>query len=339
MATPRKEQYSGCLIGQALGDALGFNVEGYAPDVSSRYVTQVIQAGKAAQYGRKPFRFGQYTDDTQLARELIQSYLSVKGFDPVDYAARINAIFSEGRIVGAGSTTKEAAQRLAEGVEWRKAGTPAPYAGNGSAMRAAPIGLFFWSSPTRLIAAAHDQGRITHHDSRSAAGSVTIAGAVSLALQSNRYETPIDPEAFLNQLSEWAMALSLSFAESLHRLKQWLALPPEDAAGPISQDGIVPGQENPNWQGISPFVVSSVLWSLYAFLRTPDDYMETICTAIGVGGDTDSTAAMAGAVSGAYLGIEHLPDDLAPMVNDRGTWGYMQLVNLADDLYDLVVGT
>jgi ADP-ribosylglycohydrolase len=44
-----------------------------------------------------------------------------------------------------------------------------------------------------------------------------------------------------------------------------------------------------------------VLWSLYSFLRSPEDYWETVCTAIAVGGDVDTTAAMAGAVSGAYL--------------------------------------
>ena len=53
-----------------------------------------------------------------------------------------------------------------------------------------------------------------------------------------------------------------------------------------------------------------MLWSLYAFLRSPDDYWETICTAIGVGGDTDTMAAIAGAISGARLGVAALPADL-----------------------------
>jgi poly(ADP-ribose) glycohydrolase ARH3 len=76
-------------------------------------------------------------------------------------------------------------------------------------------------------------------------------------------------------------------------------------------------------------VTTSVLWSLYSFLRTPEDYWETICTAIAVGGDVDTTAAMAGAISGTYLGLEAVPSHLARQLNDQETWGFDELVELA----------
>jgi ADP-ribosylglycohydrolase len=82
-------------------------------------------------------------------------------------------------------------------------------------------------------------------------------------------------------------------------------------------------------------VVPSVLWSLYAFLRSPDDYWETIRTAIAVGGDVDTTAAMAGAISGAHLGLDALPDGLARAVHDQGTWGFGDLVALAHECHEL----
>ncbi len=73
-------------------------------------------------------------------------------------------------------------------------------------------------------------------------------------------------------------------------------------------------------EGISLFVTSSVLWALYSFLRSPDDYWETILTAIAVGGDVDATAAMAGAIAGARLGPAAIPTQLTPHIHDRGTW-------------------
>jgi ADP-ribosylglycohydrolase len=88
-------------------------------------------------------------------------------------------------------------------------------------------------------------------------------------------------------------------------------------------------------RGRSPFVTTSVLWSLYSFLRSPKDYWETICTAIAVGGDVDTTAAMAGAISGAYLGLDAIPRRWTPRVTDRGTWGYDELVELAHCCYRL----
>ncbi len=104
------------------------------------------------------------------------------------------------RVVGGGWATAEAAARLTAGVSWQHSGTPPPNAGNGSAMRAGPIGLMFYDEPDRLIAAATDQGRITHADRRCSAGAVAIAGAVALVLR----EDAVEPKAFLAQLAEWA---------------------------------------------------------------------------------------------------------------------------------------
>ena len=104
---------------------------------------------------------------------------------------------------------------------------------------------------------------------------------------------------------------------------------------PISQAGVDPEFGPLDRPGISPFVVGSVLWSLYAFLRTPDDYWETICTAIAVGRDVDTTGAMAGAIAGARLGLHAIPSHLAHLLNDHGEWGYDQLADLADRAYQL----
>lgn len=327
---PRAEQFSGCLMGQCLGDALGFLVEGYPPEICRQYVNEVLKAGRAGERGRGWFPFGQYTDDSQLARELLQSYVECQKFEPSDYARRIAAIFTEGRIVGQGFATAQAAWRLEQGIPWQEAGASPPSAGNGSAMRSGSIGLLFFDAPRQLIQAAHDQGRITHKDRRCSAGAVTIAGAVALALQSES----IEPRCFLAQLREWAGTIEGSVASGIQQLIEWVSLQPADAVNFIAKAGVAPGYSD-GWEGISPFVTSSVLWSLYSFLQTPDDYWETICTAIAVGGDVDTTAAMAGAISGAYLGLEAIPAHLARQLTDRGTWGFAELVELSHECYKM----
>ncbi len=398
MALPRRDQYGGCLIGQCLGDALGFPVEGYPPEICRQYIDEVLQVPDSLP-GRDPFGFGQYTDDSQLARELIQSYVECRRFDPADYAQRIASIFRENRIVGRGRATEAAANRLIKGLAWDRAGTPPPSAGNGSAMRAAPIGLMFFDDTDALCQAAHDQGRITHIDRRCSAGAVAIAGAVALALNGE----PIDPETFLLWLSQWVASVELSLtpkkpdfdmgalkrneippavyrqklmeiiggdyqapgpvdakqdhdesfmpqsgdnlpdqadntprtlASYILNLTEWLPLGEEDAAWQISKAGLGDADTG-GWQGISPFVISSVLWSLYSFLKTPTDYVATIRCAIAVGGDVDTTAAMAGAISGAYLGLDAIPVQFARHLNDQGTWQYNELVELAWQCYDV----
>jgi len=329
---PHKDQFSGCLIGQCLGDALGFAVEGFSPKACERYVEDILKTGKAGEFGHWPFPFGQYSDDSQLARELMQSYVACRKFDPEDYAERIKMIFIEKRIVAFGYSTKEAAKRLCQGISWEESGAPPPSAGNGSAMRAAPIGLFFFDNPQMLIQAAHAQGRITHKDPRCSAGAVAISGAVALLLQGKL----INPESFISSLADWVVAIEPDFATELFKLKKWILIPPEEAVSFISRAGLDADYiDEDGWQGISPFVISSVLWSLYSFLRTPDDYWETICTAIAVGGDVDTTAAMAGAISGAYLGIGAVPSHLTNYLTDRGAWKFDELVELAHKCYEI----
>jgi ADP-ribosylglycohydrolase len=258
----------------------------------------------------------------------MQSFAACRGFDAADYGRRIGAIFSENRIVGRGRATEQAAQRLAAGVPWSEAGTPAPSAGNGSAMRAGPVGLLY--SGDDLVATAHDQGRITHADARCSAGATAIAGGVALALE----PAAIEAGKFVARLVKLCRGLDAGFADCLKQLPAWLELPPAEAVAPIARAGLAADYDAP-WPGISPFVVPSVIWSLYAFLRTPEDYWAAISTAIAVGGDVDTTAAMTGAMSGARVGLEALPP-LARQVHDQGTWDYDDLVALAGECHALV---
>jgi len=334
MSLPREGQFIGCLVGQCLGDALGFLVEGRLPEACRHYVDEILKKDEGRLELAAGPRFGQYSDDGQLARELLQSYVSCRRFDPSDYAKGIAAIFMENRIVGRGHATSEAAWRLASGVSWEEAGSPSPYAGNGSAMRAGPIGLIFFDEPERLIRAAHDQSRITHQDLRCSAGAVAIAGAVALALRA----VTIEPARIVSTLSDWTRELDPILSNALkHQMQGWIQLPPEDAADQIPSVGLEPD----NWderKNISPFVTTSVLWSLYSFLRAPDDYWKAICTAIGVGGDVDSTASMTGAISGAKVGLDGMPQDLARCLRDFGTWQYGDLVDLARESYSIRMG-
>lgn len=326
-----KDKFTASFIGLCLGDALGFPVEGYPPAICERYVSQFLMTGLAGQWNHYPYPFGQYSDDGQMTRTLIESLTASKTFDPADIASRLAQLFESKKVIGQGRSTQEAVQRLIHGVSWKNAGTLPPTAGNSSTVRAVAIGLYYCHQPEKMIQAASDQSWITHQDPRCLAGSITIAGATAMALQTDK----IEAQTFINQLIKWTQDTSSEFSDHLGHLSTWLALTPEEAAVKIARVGIDDTYQD-NWHGISPFVVSSVLWSLYAFLKHADDYWDTICTAIAAGGDTDTTAAMAGGISGAYLGEDHLPGHLVTKLDDQGRWSYDQLVVLIEELYELV---
>ena len=321
---PLADRLAGALLGQALGDALGFVVEAEPPDVAAGYVRDWLRAGRAGDRAHPFFSFGQYSDDTQLARELLLSLRDAGGWDPAAFARRVAALFAAGRDVGAGAGTRGAALRLLAGASWREAGTPAPYAGNGSAMRVAALGVLYGASPAALRQAAVEQSRVTHQDPRCAAAAVAIAGAAALAGRPG----PVVRVHFLEQLSVWVEEVDRETADVVRGLERWADLPPDEAARHVEAVGLEPARQD-TWRGISAFVIPSVAWSLYAFLRSPDDWWATVCTAIEVGGDTDTMAAMAGAISGARLGPGALPAGLVGRVNDQGAWNAEELSALA----------
>ena len=321
------DRFAGALVGQALGDALGFIVEGHGPEACGEYVRSAVRPRKLEGYWRGPFPIGQYSDDTQLARELVLSLVTCRGFDAPDYASRIASLFTEGRIVGRGRATEAAAFRISQGVAWDQAGTPAPSAGNGSAMRAAPVGLLYAHDPEKMLRVAHDQGRITHQDRRCSAGSIAIAGATAWAVTHGS----IDGPALCNALSEWTRPYDAVLAAALEQLPRWTEDVPAQVVLRIAQTGCEPAYTD-GWLGISPFVTPSVLWALYCVIRSEGDYWETICMAIEAGGDVDTTAAMAGAITGAVVGFNELPHEATSLVNDLESWKCDELVRLATEL-------
>jgi ADP-ribosylglycohydrolase len=320
---------TGCLLGQALGDALGFVVEARPFETARRYVEDYLRAGRAGELSHPDFPFGQYSDDTQLARELLLSFVEAGGWSAEGFARRLAALFAEGADVGAGPGTRAAAARLGAGTHWSLAGTPAPYAGNGSAMRAGPLGLLF-ADRSAMVTAAVEQSLVTHLDPRCAAGAVAVAAAVALASDGR----PLDRSEFLASVAELAAAQDGSVGAAIRGLAAWAHLPPDQAARWLHAEGMDPAYAD-EWRGISAFVIPSVVWSLYAFLRDPDDYWTAVCTAIAAGGDTDTMAAIAGAIAGARLGPSALPAALVERLNDRGEWRAGRLAELAEHVAGL----
>lgn len=332
MATlPSADQFTGCLLGLALGDALGAPVEAFPPDEARGYIERISEKTlPVVSIGGRSF--GQVTDDTQLARELLLSISEQGRFDPATFARRLLDLVASGRLVGGGPATLGAAKQLALGAPWHEAGMPAPYAGNGAAMRAGPLGLIFSRDLRGLTRAAVDQARVTHHDSRAIAGAVAVAWAVAIAARPD----PIRAPAFLSEIADAMEPVDSNFADRVRGIEAWIGLAPDAAVRRLEEQGLEPDSLT-GWHGISSFVISSVCWSLYAFLQAPQRYWEAVRIAIQVGGDTDTLGAMTGAISGARLGVEALPEPFLDSITDGGSWPSGQLADLARQTHQLAV--
>ena len=89
------DRYRGCLLGLAVGDALGTILEFKSPG-SFKPINDIVGGGP---FGLKP---GQWTDDTSMALCLAESLIEYQGFDPVDQLERYLRWYREGHLSSTG---------------------------------------------------------------------------------------------------------------------------------------------------------------------------------------------------------------------------------------------
>jgi ADP-ribosylglycohydrolase len=167
------DQFAGCMLGLATGDALGAPYEG---GLLERLVWRVI--------GRTSNGCLRWTDDTQMAIDLAESLLEEDGTRPEALAKRFASSYRWSRGYGPGAA--RVLKRIRRGEPWETA-AKAVYAegsyGNGAAMRAPVLALFYARDRNGLIAAARTSARVTHAHPLGVEGAVLIALAAHALLE------------------------------------------------------------------------------------------------------------------------------------------------------------
>jgi poly(ADP-ribose) glycohydrolase ARH3 len=274
------ERFEGCLLGLALGDALGAPHEG---GVLERTLWRLI--GTTSQGEMR------WTDDTQMALDVAES-LAAKGMlDADDLSRRFAASYRWSRGYGPGMT--KLLKRIARGADWREANR-AVFAtgsfGNGGAMRAPIVGLFYAARPEEVHEAARLSALVTHAHPLGIEGAVLIAMAAALALN---VKTPLE-------ILQGGAHCSLEpFTKRLNIAGQWLQAGSEPRAA-----------ETARQLGNGIAASESCVTALYVALRfIGRPFLEMQQFIISLGGDVDTIGAMAGAIWGAANGAGGLPQD------------------------------
>lgn len=308
-AAGRRSRFRGALLGVVVGDALGAPFEGHAGPVPPERVAGLLEDHVELRY----------TDDTAMTIALAESLLVDGDLDQDRLAARFVDSHRRQPHRGYGPGTARLLAELAAGADWRPAaasqfGGQGSF-GNGAAMRVAPIALLVDGDLGRAAELAHASAVVTHTHPAAVDGAVAQAAAVALALE-HPGPGPLDRRGFLAAVvaavGDGEMAGALG---ALRDLVEGDEAPPPDAVAARTGTGVAAAE--------------SVPAALAAFLSVPDSFAETVRFAISLGGDTDTVASMAAAVSGARLGEAAVParwrqrTEAAPL-----------LVDLADRLAD-----
>lgn len=328
MGEPRRDQFEGALIGCAVGDALGAPLEGWSRERIAK-LQSVTDRYRPLFRGKGGVRYpnGQYTDDTQLTMAIAKSLVAREAVDGAEIAREFAALWRSGEIVGAGPVADRAVKRLIEGVPWQDAAVPDDLPLNGAAMRIAPVGLWNCDRLDRLGDDVATASVVTHRHPVAIDAAMAVATAVAHAVTSSAIETPV----FLAAVGASVRSRNRSFAGHIQELGDWLLSPVQTALEAIAETGARPGARG---FGIPAMAEPTVLASLYAFLRSPRDYVATIDCALRTGGDVDTIAAIAGAMSGAHNGVDAIPGHLVNGVKDSA-----EIMDLGERLFTLRFGT
>ncbi|MFE1315369.1 ADP-ribosylglycohydrolase family protein [Streptomyces sp. NPDC058755] len=276
--TERTERALGALLGSAVGDALGAPFE-FGPEgaFSARFPHPGHGGELCGGGGWDP---GEATDDTQMAVLTAESLLERGGLDLPDVFRR----FQRWAAAGPKDIGLQTEAVLTSGAPWDTAAalhfrTNQRAAGNGALMRATPSALHFARhGRAATMDAARHLSALTHGDPAAWEGTAVLHELIRVAL------TGEDPLI--------AVPDALAALHPDHRARYTTVLAPDWHPDRATEfNGAV-------WP-----CLGSAVWAL----RTTTSYEEAVRAAIDLGGDTDTVAAVAGALAGAVYGIDAVP--------------------------------
>jgi len=303
-----KDRFRGCLLGLAVGDALGAPYEGLPPDFV--YWMWGPVRDLLDRPDPEPLR---YTDDTQMMIGVAEALAAHGEIQADDLMRRFTANYDPER--GYGSGARKLLECAADGGDWRGLADtvfPGGSYGNGAAMRVAPVGLLFANDLDRVAAQARLSALPTHRHPLGVEGAVLLAVAVALAAEG----PPFDRRAFYRRLRPFSAAEEF----------QWQLRAAQKLKARHTQSFL--GNSLPAHQ--------SVVAAIACFTTCPESYPDAVARAITLGDDTDTLAAMAGALAGAHLGAGAIPRQWIDRFK-QGPKGLPYVRDLADTLHDRYV--
>jgi len=269
---------------------------------------------------------GTYTDDTQQALILCESLIMERGYNSETFAELLCKFsqprgrnFRFGIYRGAGRSFRDSIRLLEDGAETRLAGQPS--SSNGAAMRVAPLGVFYSEDLDALKSHVIEQSVLTHRDVMAVAAAQAIAHLVALVLPMR--STPNPSELLVQLLEHVRQAEELAaetgadfitnlesakdgFSKALARVADYLDLELEEGISKIGEYA-ESTSDRPGIGGTGGYVLSSVVTSIYIFLKNVGTFERAVVAAINQGGVSDTIGAIVGAISGALHGTNSLP--------------------------------
>jgi ADP-ribosylglycohydrolase len=302
----------GCLTGLALGDSLGNPTEFLTRDqIRAEYgwVDRLVRA--PVWHPHHELQPGQVTDDTGQALAVahaLQPDGQITAEDVAHHLLEWAEQAGETLSVVLGPSTRQALDRLQKGESPRQAGRNGTT--NGAAYRAVIPGLVDYDRPEWILPQVVEVCLPTHGTSVAISGAAAVAFAVAAALVEAPHLEDILQAAMRGarlgcEHGTWAWSTPLEKRIQLAIRLVGENPQPEDALAALA-----------DYVGTDMLVAESVASAFGVVALAGGDPMKAIQYGANLGGDTDTIAAIAGAVCGAWKGAAALDREMLARVEE-----------------------
>jgi len=293
------DRYLGCLLGLAIGDALGMPAGGRNADTPISGYEPLLNAD-----GSERVQAGQFTSHTELALCLVETLVSANGFIDPDTAGYrfVQVLRSEhGHLLD--DTSREAIERAEATGDYQHGLVSDGPIEPGPAARVAPVGLVHALGQINTEMFVREVMRatlLTHAAPDAVNGALALAWAISLAAQHEVVPEMVASEV-LTFIDEDDTARKLRIAAEALVIRT----SPERDEAILARIG--PGDS----------IAEAVARALYLYGIHADNFEAAVLTAANSGQQGAAVGAMTGALVGARIGAQALPVPLIDGLEGR----------------------
>jgi len=263
------------------------------------------------------YRAGELLSDTLVGMQLAESLIAHNGtFAPADFKQRLAQLLSDDEFLlsNPGAHCLLPIRRLCEGEHCNETDWDSSHVG--AAARVFPVGCL--PPKTDVIKIAVEQAELTQMDKRVSAAAAVLAHAIKRFVEGIRIDSEDQVRVFVKEHLEIAYKIDERFAQS------W-----DDVAPDLNYAQAA--EELPySLINVDSHVNEAVPTAVGIFLIFRHNFEEAVAAAASCGGDTDTVAAIVGALSGAYHGASAIPQRWLNQISQRE-----RLDSIADQLIGL----
>ncbi len=312
--TETESRVLGCLYGMACGDAMGVP----SSFMSQNYIRKrwgwidTFLPPEPGHIFHDGLQAGEYTDDSEQAIGLMNSFFRNRHVDPYDvvneiilWAERVKDKY----VSPLGPSTARALKAIKEGADITQSGKYAN--SNGAAMRICPVGIIHGlrkSPAEELVRDVYMTCIPTHNTGICVAGASAVAMGVSSCVQGEQNIEKIIEET----MAAADLGQEYGYDTAAPRLSRRIELAYSLVRGISDPES---GMEKLyEYFGGGDLMADSVPAALALFALGKGDFEKVIGLCVNFGGDCDTNGAMAGAMAGAYCGVSAVPSDWAETI-------------------------